>query len=184
MLVTCSLFRSCCSHRVTQWVVVGYGIWLMTFLMWAGGLKRAAERFNITLEILNCAANERFFNFFRCFWMWIRGWFWRLNAESLWSCWILMIKMDWATFDYCCYASLNARSMVSRLIGKKVLAVGFRWLAAPFLSKSSSSISNSTKLVSCWGWPAYPDPKSALEGWNTFFNMAAKREKIKILSVY
>jgi len=36
----------------------------MTFLMWAGGLRRAAERFNITLEILNCAANERFFNFF------------------------------------------------------------------------------------------------------------------------
>jgi len=35
----------------------------MIFLMWAGGLKQAAEIFKIALEILNCVANERFFNF-------------------------------------------------------------------------------------------------------------------------
>ena len=39
----------------------------MIFLMWAGGLKQAAEIFKIALEILNCAANEGFFNFFVAF---------------------------------------------------------------------------------------------------------------------
>lgn len=39
----------------------------MIFLMWAGGLKQAAEIFKIALEILNCAAYERFYNFFVAF---------------------------------------------------------------------------------------------------------------------